>query len=272
MDLTDRLISDFVKATAPKEDTGSHEYTAHGVVTAVGNDGTASIMFDGGTVATPCKTAVTVSVGDKVIVTVKDRQATVTSNVSNNTVNADFLEGGDAYFSGTLTVDWRDNIKVKVGSSNTDPLVLETTYNDEKTLIWPHSIGVYRNGGRSYVTLDIDNGYDWSSDARIKERIRDIDPLMAMGLRPVSFYFTEGHDNREKYGFVAQEVYEVIPDVVTDNNGGCLGLSYHQLIAPTLALAQHNNREIETLKQKIADLERRLADVEAKHNSVSAEE
>lgn len=126
MDLTDRLISDFVKATAPKEDTGSHEYTAHGVVTAVGNDGTASIMFDGGTVATPCKTAVTVSVGDKVIVTVKDRQATVTSNVSKNTVNADYLEGGNAKFSGTVQgstlkgstfVDSTYNFKMNIGSA-----------------------------------------------------------------------------------------------------------------------------------------------------------
>lgn len=295
MDLTDKLVADFVKAAAPKQERKPEEYTIAGVVQSVNNNGTAMVLFDGATSATECQTAVSVSAGDKVIVSVRDRQGTVTSNVTKVTVNADYLEAGSAKFKGrieanegwfngdisaatgnfggTVTVNWRtgnEKKTVKIGSGNTAPFEMTEAASDAGVNIYPDSISIGKNGGRMWAQLDIYNGPDWYlSDRRLKNRISDLGPELAKRLRPVSYHYTEDYRNRERYGFIAQEVSSIMPDAVTENKVGSLGLSYTQFIAPTLALAQENAREIEALKQEIAELKGVIN--ELKHNSESSD-
>lgn len=295
MDLTDKLVADFVKAAAPKQERKPEEYTIAGVVQSVNNNGTAMVLFDGATSATECQTAVSVSTGDKVIVSVRDRQGTVTSNVTRVTINADYLEAGSAKFrgkleaatgtfngdisaatgnfGGTVTVNWRTGAEketVKIGSGTTAPFVITEASSDAAAQIFPDSISVSKNGGRMWAQLDIYNGPDWYlSDRRLKNRISDLGPELAKRLRPVSYHYTEDYRNRERYGFIAQEVISIMPDAVTENKLGSLGLSYTQFIAPTLALAQENAREIEALKQEIAELKGVIN--ELKHNSESSD-
>lgn len=295
MDLTDKLVADFVKAAAPKQERKPEEYTIAGVVQSVNNNGTAMVLFDGATSATECQTAVSVSAGDKVIVSVRDRQGTVTSNVTRVTINADYLEGGSAKFSGelqaargtfsgdisaatgdfggTVTVNWRTGAEkktVKIGRGTTAPFVITEAGSDAAAQIFPDSISVSKNSGRMWAQLDIYNGPDWYlSDRRLKNRISDLGPELAKRLRPVSYHYTEDYRNRERYGFIAQEVSSIMPDAVTENKVGSLGLSYTQFIAPTLALAQENAREIEALKQEIAELKGVIN--ELKHNSESSD-
>lgn len=295
MDLTDKLVADFVKAAAPKQERKPEEYTINGVVQAVDNNGMATVLFDGATDVTPCQTAVTIAKGDKVIVSVRDRQGVITSNVSKTTINADYLEGGSAKFSGelqaatgtfngnisaatgdfggTVTVNWRTGAEkktTKIGSGTTAPFVMTEASSDASVNIFPDSISIGKNGGRMWAQLDIYNGPDWYlSDRRLKNRISDLGPELAKRLRPVSYHYTEDYRNRERYGFIAQEVSRIMPDAVTENKLGSLGLSYTQFIAPTLALAQENAREIEALKQEIAELKGVIN--ELKHNSESSD-
>ena len=317
MDLTDKLVADFVKAAAPKQERKPEEYTINGVVQTVDNNGMATVLFDGATEATPCQTAVTIAQGDKVIVSVRDRQGVITSNISKTTINADYLEGGSAKFSGelqaatgtfagslsaatgtfagslsaargtfsgdisaatgdfggTVTVNWRTGAEkktVKIGSGTTAPFVITEAGSDAAAQIFPDSISVSKNGGRMWAQLDIYNGPDWYlSDRRLKNRISDLGPELAKRLRPVSYHYTEDYRNRERYGFIAQEVSSIMPDAVTENKLGSLGLSYTQFIAPTLALAQENARQIEALKQEIAELKGVIN--ELKHNSESSD-
>lgn len=295
MDLTDKLVADFVKAAAPKQERKPEEYTIGGVVQSVNNNGTAMVLFDGATSATECQTAVSVSTGDKVIVSVRDRQGIVTSNVTRVTINADYLEAGSAKFrgelqaatgtfngnisaatgdfGGTVTANWRTGSEkktIKIGSGTTAPFVITEAGSDAAAQIFPDSISVSKNGGRMWAQLDIYNGPDWYlSDRRLKNRISDLGPELAKRLRPVSYHYTEDYRNRERYGFIAQEVSRIMPDAVTENKLGSLGLSYTQFIAPTLALAQENAREIEALKQEIAELKGVIN--ELKHNSESSD-
>ena len=294
MNLPETLLDEFAKATND-EVRADGEYTAQGKVVTVNQDGTVNVQLDGATGTTPCRTCVNASVGDRVIVSFKNRQAVVTSNLTKKVVNADFLEAGSARFKGhieatsgsfagdisaatgnfggTLTVNWRTGTEkrtVKIGSDTTAPFVMTEAASDASVNIFPDSISIGKNGGRMWAQLDIYNGPDWYlSDRRLKNRISDLGPELAKRLRPVSYHYTEDDRNRERYGFIAQEVSSIMPDAVTENKLGSLGLSYTQFIAPTLALAQENAREIEALKQEIQQLKGEIN--ELKHNSESSD-
>lgn len=101
MKLSENLVKQFVKATkddAPKKT----EYYVYGTATAHVADNHIDVIFDGAKEPTPCTTSVTVEDGDRVLVMIKNRQAVITSNVSKPTVNADYLEAGEAKISGTI--------------------------------------------------------------------------------------------------------------------------------------------------------------------------
>lgn len=86
----------------------------------------------------------------------------------------------------------------------------------------------------SYITAT--TVYPGGSDRRLKTDIKDLSPSLAKSLRPVSFKFI--NEGKTRYGFIAQEVQEIMPSVVMERDDGYLGLSYFDLIAPLYALVQ----------------------------------
>jgi hypothetical protein len=113
-----------------------------------------------------------------------------------------------------------------------------------------------------------------SSDRRWK---RDIEPLdgvleQLLRLKGKSYRWRDeapGAGDRDlQYGFVAQEVQEVFPDLVKDHpDGEHLTLAYQQVI-PLLVegvreLRTEKEAEIRDLRSQIASLEERLASLEA---------
>lgn len=103
-----------------------------------------------------------------------------------------------------------------------------------------------------------------SSDRRFK---RDITPFAAgldavAALRPVHYYWRsaefpqKGFGSERGYGLIAQDVAEVLPEVVSTDEDGYQAIDYAKL--PLLAI-----QAIRELKDKNDALERRLAAIEA---------
>ena len=92
-----------------------------------------------------------------------------------------------------------------------------------------------------------------SSDIRLKEDITKIDSEMARRLLPVKFRFKG--DDKLHYGFIAQDVQKVMPDVVHEGEDGYLTLTYHELIAPLCALVQEQEDRINQLEIRLKALE-----------------
>jgi hypothetical protein len=107
-------------------------------------------------------------------------------------------------------------------------------------------LGIYNNGNYYFTGSP-------QSDIRVKENINNLDfnaINKVMALKPKS-YFIKNHPKQIRYGFIAQDVYEILPDLITgDLNGEDLvGLDYNGII-PILAKAiQELKAEIEILKQ-----------------------
>jgi hypothetical protein len=113
--------------------------------------------------------------------------------------------------------------------------------------------------GNSAVSV-IEGQVDWSfpSDRRIKENIKDVDLGLQFvnSLRPVSYQRIDG-DDRINYGFIAQEVEELLDGrntsiVMTDTSADKMKtMSYTQMIAPMVKAIQEQQKQIEDLKKEI---------------------
>jgi Chaperone of endosialidase len=65
-------------------------------------------------------------------------------------------------------------------------------------------------------------------------------------LRPVEFNYK--YDGKKSIGFIAEEVEQILPEVVTRINGEIEGVEYEHLIAPLVTIIQELRKEIDEIK------------------------
>jgi hypothetical protein len=115
-----------------------------------------------------------------------------------------------------------------------------------------------RAGTTTYQYYQISyDGPEGTSDRRLKENIEDVSPEIAKAIKPHKFRFKE--NDRTRYGFIAQEVQEIIPDAVKEDKDGYLLLSYQDMIAPLYALVQEQQGRIDELENRLERLEALIA-------------
>jgi hypothetical protein len=125
-----------------------------------------------------------------------------------------------------------------------------------------------------------------SSDRRLKKNITPFAPMLdrVTALQPVHYFWrsdefpSRHYGNSQNYGLIAQDVEQVLPELVTTDSDGYKAVDYSKL--PLLAIqavkelkAENDARksendalkerlaELEPLKQRVADLERLLTEM-----------
>ena len=106
-----------------------------------------------------------------------------------------------------------------------------------------------------YVTGSIYN----HSDKRVKQ---DIKPIYnesynnIMNLSPKKYIFRDDYNKKEHYGFIAQDMEKVFPQLVTSDTegignygGGVKSINYIELIPFLVAKIQDLQKEVDTLKK-----------------------
>jgi hypothetical protein len=136
--------------------------------------------------------------------------------------------------SGTISEKMRVTYDGKVGIGIADP----GTYT------------CYVNG-TGYLNA---SAWTYSSDRRLKENINSIPAGLNIieQLRPVKFDYINGE--KKQVGFIAQEVQEVLPDIVTTGTNGMLGLKTDSIIPYLVKAIQEQKQEIELLKNTVKEL------------------
>lgn len=101
-----------------------------------------------------------------------------------------------------------------------------------------------------------------TSDRRAK---KDIQPLTyglneILKLRPVDFLWKEDDTNQKTIGLIAQEVKEIIPEVIKEssNTEDLLGIKYSDLVPVLIQSTQDQQVIINTLQTQISDLEKQV--------------
>ncbi len=142
----------------------------------------------------------------------------------------------------------------------------------------PPAEGLYVRGESEFdgdVMPDDDNSYDlgaplfrwdnvWAtngiiqtSDLRLKTEIA---PLVGgldriQQLRPVTFKWKSSPDGASKVGLIAQEVQQVVPEVVADQGDEApLGVNYAELVPVLIQAVQEQQTQIEAQQQEINEL------------------
>ena len=97
-----------------------------------------------------------------------------------------------------------------------------------------------------------------NSDIRIKENIKPLESQLDIisKLNPVSYNKKENKETLEPFtgqkeiGFIAQEVEEILPELVSENKEGIKSLAYGNMNAVLVKAIQELKAEIEILKNK----------------------
>lgn len=108
--------------------------------------------------------------------------------------------------------------------------------------------------GGSGIPVVVDNGGQLGtvvSSIRFKENVKDIQDSSVLELRPVTFTYKTSEDKSKHYGLIAEEVQEVMPDlVVYDDKNQPMSVKYHELPAILLAEIKKLSKRIELLENK----------------------
>lgn len=93
------------------------------------------------------------------------------------------------------------------------------------------------------------------SSQRFKDNIEDMESSDVMDLRPVNFTYKSDKTNTIQYGLIAEEVAEVMPElVIYDKEGKPFSVKYHDLPAILLNELQKLALEVEQLKLALNQL------------------
>jgi len=91
------------------------------------------------------------------------------------------------------------------------------------------------------------------SDARVKENIEPITDALekTLSLKGVYYNRTDKEDKSRKIGVIAQEIIEVLPEVVTEDDQGMLGVSYGNITAVLIEAIKELSKKVEELENKL---------------------
>lgn len=171
--------------------------------------------------------------------------------------------GGNGPVSGMMALVVSDGHGFKVGKSGFDGTDLDVDSSNE-------FFRISNTGGAVFSTLAGSGTADvqcfggggifrTSSDVTLKENITPLGSQIeaVKSLNPVSYTWidTETFGDQTEIGFIAQEVQQVVPEVINSNADGKLGMKYGQLTATLTKALQEAIAKIETLETKVAALE-----------------
>ena len=100
--------------------------------------------------------------------------------------------------------------------------------------------------------------YQTSSDRRLKTNIQEMPSMYdkIKNLKPSKFNWKI--DNKEDYGFIAQEIEEKYPDLVWTDKYGYKNLQYELLVSVGISALIENQKRVEVLNNFLKDLSTKI--------------
>ena len=155
---------------------------------------------------------------------------------------------GSVYVNGTITTEGSADIRnqLKIGNLPTNGT----------TDLRINSIGVVSTS---------------SSDARLKKEIHTVQDALTsvLALRGVTFEWISDPEAGTQLGVIAQEVQEVVPELVT-HSGGYLGVDYSEMSALFIEAIKEQQEIINDLRVRIAVLERSKSSATQLHRAAES--
>lgn len=113
--------------------------------------------------------------------------------------------------------------------------------------------------GTNALRINGNKVVQYSSSREVKENIKPIeiyDSNDFYKLKPSQFNYKEGSDDDVFVGFISEEINEIYPGIASPNDEGKFGMwDEFQMIAMMTKVIQEQHTEIESLKQRVTELE-----------------
>ena len=175
----------------------------------------------------------------------------------------EMLIGVNQSFGGFISMETNDALGFR--TNGTTWVVIDQTGNTRfEGDAYPRTSNLFSLGrsGNTWSEVWANDGSINTSDRRLKQDIRPIDYGLThvMDLEPVSFRWISRPEAGVRLGLIAQEVAEVIPEVVRGSETGdqYLGLNYSELVPVLIKAIQEQQAIIESQDQRLAAIEARL--------------
>lgn len=125
-----------------------------------------------------------------------------------------------------------------------------------------NNIGFLNNGGNWSLRCDSSGNVTATgdvtaySDARLKTGVNTIEGALekVLQMRGVTYVRTDNNDTKEKVGVIAQEIQQVLPQVVQENTDGYLTVSYGNIVGVLIEAIKEQQKQIDELKAKLDGL------------------
>lgn len=170
------------------------------------------------------------------------------------TSTSDCVKIAGSTMTGGLTINFNDNNQLTLKRNNNSVIL----FNDVSVSNAYRPKFSYKIDGTTYTAVATKNAWNFASDRRLKKNIKSIKNGLEVveKLNPVKFDFKDDKRNDSyESGFIAQEVKEIIPQAITEDENGFLALGMNS-ITPYLAGA------IKELSEKVKKLEARIKELE----------
>ena len=187
-----------------------------------------------------------------------------------NTINGGSVGG---YFSGNLGVGfWNPSSTLHIGGD----FRMDYPSNGNHWRMYIDAVNDYNfeyNGALKSYIQDTDGSYNIFSDKKLKNNIYKMDAetiSKVMQLNPVNYTYKNDITRRNQNGFIAQEVQELFPELVSEKKNehgeSFLTLRYDAFGVLAIKTIQEQQKEIETLKEEISELKKLEARISALEN------
>lgn len=185
-------------------------------------------------------------------------------------------------FTGDIGGYWGVNLTKGFGA---DPIIDLAVGDNDSGIRWNSdgNISIATNGGNRITastgngtgtaSYDGDSNWDFSSDQRLKKDIEDEQPLLekVMQLKVKRYNWKWGDPNlqRKDYGFIAQEVQPLFPDLVTSTyheklGAGTLALGYTSFGVIAIKAIQEQQMQIVRQQDLLEQQETQLRELKEK--------
>ncbi|MCX6798325.1 MAG: tail fiber domain-containing protein [Candidatus Falkowbacteria bacterium] len=123
------------------------------------------------------------------------------------------------------------------------------------------NVGIGNSNPTKKLTVSGDvlaTGFFYSSDLTLKKDINEINNPLAkvMDLKGVTFRWKK--DNTPSYGFIAQDVEQVVPELVETDATGLKSVAYGNFTALLVEAVKEQQAEIDSLRLEISRLSKKL--------------
>jgi hypothetical protein len=102
------------------------------------------------------------------------------------------------------------------------------------------------------------------SDIRLKNDIQPLDNTLEkiMKLRGVTFKYNNDASGKKQIGFIAQELEQIFPELVTTGEDGFKGVSYANITAVLLEGIKQQQKQIEDLNDRLTAIEKKTGTIQ----------